>query len=308
MDASATLPDLAWAYDEPFGDSSALPTFHVARLTRQHVTVALSGDGGDEAFAGYERYAAGVLASRLSPVARLPVVRTLGNALFRSGRQAPTRTMRRALQRLWEGLAESNAATRYTAWMTIARERQLASLYREPYRPSESAGRYLQHIYDTPNGRLAALDRMQRLDILTYLPEDLLVKVDRASMANSLEVRAPFLDHHVMEFAASLPASLRLPGLRLKSLLKRAFAPELPRSTRRRRKRGFGVPISAWFRRELHRDLEQMVLARDARISAYLRQDTIRQWLAEHRAGTVDHAPLLWSLLMLEHWQRTHLG
>jgi asparagine synthase (glutamine-hydrolysing) len=305
LDATESLPQLAAAYDEPFADSSALPTYHVSRITRQHVTVALSGDGGDEAFGGYERYAATVLASRLGLLARVPGVRAAGDALLLGRRVPESRSIRRAVRRFWEGVRIADDAERYALWMRGLDPAVANRLMSH----SSLNGRVAEHVLEPyrRGGRLEPFDRMQRVDIETYLPDDLLVKVDRASMRHSLEVRAPFLDHELLEFAARLPVHVRNPGLRLKAVLKAAF-PEVPASVRDRRKTGFGVPIAAWFRGKLGDEYAATVLGQGARTSAWMDGSVARTLLDEHRSRVADHSTALWTLLMFEHWHRVHLG
>jgi asparagine synthase (glutamine-hydrolysing) len=307
MDAAATLPQLAWAYDEPFADSSALPTYHVSRLTREHVTVALSGDGGDEAFGGYERYSANVLASRLAPVVALPGVGALGDALFSRNQPPQSRTIARAVARLWAGMRVPNAAERYATWMTGIDPGVIARLFPAGVAGAPCVEKYLVGAYTQGSPHAEEFDRMQRLDVLTYLPEDLLVKVDRASMANSLEVRAPLLDHTLLEFVARLPVRIRNPRLRLKALLKAAF-PEIPAAILERRKTGFGVPVAAWFRNALGSEYEDTVLKAGSRAGSWFDRSIARDLLDQHRSGAADHSTALWTLLMFEHWHRAHLG
>jgi asparagine synthase (glutamine-hydrolysing) len=306
LDATESLPRLAAAYDEPFADSSALPTYHVSRITRQHVTVALSGDGGDEAFGGYERYSATVLASRLAQLARLPGVRAAGDALLLGRRVPESRSITRALRRFWEGVRIADDGERYALWMRGLDPALAARLMAVP----ALNGRVTAERILEPYRRLPALDpfdRMQRVDIETYLPDDLLVKVDRASMSHSLEVRAPFLDHELLEFAARLPVRVRNPGLRLKAVLKAAF-PEIPASVRGRRKTGFGVPVAAWFRGTLGDEYAAAVLGPGSRASGWFDRDVARTLLEEHRSRAADHSTALWTLLMFEHWHRVYLG
>jgi asparagine synthase (glutamine-hydrolysing) len=308
MDAMSALPELAQAYDEPFADSSALPTFYVSRLTRQHVTVALSGDGGDEVFGGYERYAATVLAERAAGLAQMPVLRELGDAAFLANQSPEGRSVRRRLQRFWEGARISDTAERYAAWMTGMSPAVIERLYPDGRNCAPAVSEYLMGRFNQPIGPgTDDLDRMQRLDMLTYLPEDLLVKVDRASMANSLEVRAPLLDHRLIEYVARLPSTVRTPRLRLKGLLKAAF-PEIPRQILDRRKTGFGVPVAAWFRQKLGEMYVDVVLAPHSRCRDWFDPQVLADLLDEHRRRVSDHSVALWTLLTFEHWHRTHLG
>lgn len=307
MDAIETLPQLARAYDEPFGDSSALPTYHVARLTREHVTVALSGDGGDEAFGGYERYAANIIASRLAPLAALPGARTVGDALLLNRRAPPSRSLARAARRLWEGMRVPSDGRRYARWMEGVAAETIGQLFPRGEAYADTAERYLlARFADAPPGA-SDFDRMQRLDILTYLPEDLLVKVDRASMAHSLEVRAPLLDHELLEFVARLPHNVRNPRLRLKPLLKAAF-PEVPASVLHRRKTGFGVPIAAWFRADLGAHFRDVVLPSGSPCWNWLERESAVRLFERHCSGAADHSTALWTILMFEYWHRAHLG
>lgn len=307
MDATAGLPQLAAAYDEPFADSSALPTYHLSRLTRDHVTVALSGDGGDETFGGYERYSANVLASRLAPLAHAPLLGPLGDALLLRKRVPESRSLARAARRFWEGARAPDDARRYVRWMSGMERATAARLMSGPPGAADAVDDYLLDGYRAGPAALHPFDRMQRLDIQTYLPEDLLVKVDRASMANSLEVRAPLLDHELLEFAARLPVAVRNPRGRLKGLLKAAF-PELPRRIVDRRKTGFGVPVATWFRGGLGDAYREAVLAPDSRARGWFDPAVVRDLIEEHQRGTADHATALWTVLMFEHWHRAHLG
>ena len=308
MDAVEALPELAWAFDEPFADSSALPTYYVSRVTRQHVTVALSGDGGDEAFGGYERYFANIWASRLAPAAAWAPIRRLGDAVLFGGAMPPSRTLRRAARRMWEGVRVREAPLRYLQWMSGIDGAAVRRLFPAggPHWPAADA--YLTEAYgDGCSPAAHDLDRMQRLDLHTYLPEDLLVKVDRASMANSLEVRAPLLDHKLLEYLARLPVSVRNPALKPKALLKAAF-PELPEAVRNRRKTGFGVPVAGWFRGGLGNLYEDSVLAASSRSRQWFDGAALGALLAEHRASQNDHSTALWTVLMFEYWHRAHIG
>jgi asparagine synthase (glutamine-hydrolysing) len=244
--ALEVLPTLVRHYGEPYADSSAIPTYYVAKLTRQHVTVALNGDGGDECFAGYERYAGGLAAERY---ARLPAaVRTL--AIEPLSRLIPASRSRRSRvqqARRFLEVAGRPAAQRYLRWVGYFSAEGKAALYAPDFQDrlaGHNAESWLLELWEqlTAAG-LDPLDRMLALDVESYLPNDLLVKMDIATMANSLEARSPFLDHKVMEFCARLPSSYKLRGLRLKHLLKTAGKGLLPPETLARRKMGFGVPV-----------------------------------------------------------------
>ncbi|GIW89243.1 MAG: asparagine synthetase B [Isosphaeraceae bacterium] len=309
-----TLPALAGAFDEPFADSSALPTWFVARQTRQHVTVALTGDAGDELFGGYDRYRALALTNQLG---RLPggARRILGTAVARAiPASARAKTRLRAARRLLEGLHDP-APLRYLRWMTLTDESARLALYSPEWldllsREAESApdadpASILQRAWDAAPLR-DDLTRAMIADILTYLPGDLLHKVDMASMAHSLECRSPFLDHRLVELALAMPVErkLRLRRGRSKVILKRAFADLLPPAIRTRAKMGFGVPIDRWFRGPLRHELRAVLLDNRSVDRGLFRRAAVEKLLADHEAGRRDHAYRLWSLLVLELWFR----
>jgi asparagine synthase (glutamine-hydrolysing) len=293
-DVTELLPRLAQAFDEPLGDEAALPQFVVSELARRHVTVALTGDGGDEAFAGYERYAAVGLAGRLS----LPGAGRAGRALRWSGRSEPRSKANRA-GRLLE-VAALPAVERYGRLMevfpaTVRSELWEPGFLREPV----PAWRLLE------GG--TSIAELQRLDIRTYLPGDLLLKADIASMAHSLELRSPLLDHEVLELGVSLPESLKVRGLRGKQALRRAFAEALPPEVASRGKTGFGVPVTRWFRGELRELAGDLLLDERARARGQLRPAAVERLLADHVDGRADHGHRIWCLVMLELWQRLHV-
>jgi asparagine synthase (glutamine-hydrolysing) len=315
-----TLPALAWQFDEPFADSSALPTWYVARETRRAVTVALTGDAGDELFGGYDRYRALALTELLH---RLPdgPRRVLGGTMVRVlPRSARSKTRLRKLQRLVENINEP-AEARYLGWMTTFDEVARLSLYSDAQLDvlataasalEDPSGADPAALLGTAFAAAARRDRVTRAlvaDLLTYLPGDLLVKVDLASMAHSLECRGPFLDHRVVELAAAMPLDrkLRLRSGRSKVVLKQAFADLLPPPIRTRPKMGFGVPISRWFRDELKDELQQVLLDPVCLDRGLFRPETVRHLVDEHVAGRREHSFRLWALLMLELWFRRHL-
>lgn len=294
------LADLAWfddTFDEPFADSSALPTYHVCRLARRHVTVALSGDGGDESFAGYRRHLFDMRENRVRGMLPAPVWRLLG-MFWPKGDWLP-RPLRakRTLQEL--GMAASRA---YACSVSASLPDEVLALMRpehavragDPLAPVVEA--HERADADHPLGRACAAD------FATWLPSDILVKVDRASMARSLEVRSPFLDHVLVEFAASLPAALKLAGGRTKAFLRDALAARLPRSTLERRKQGFSVPLRAWMAGALGTLLEQEL--REQAIAEWVDPARVQVLLARHRAGARDHSELLYATLVLGRFLR----
>jgi asparagine synthase (glutamine-hydrolysing) len=288
-DVAATLPRLAAAYDEPLGDEAAFPTFLIAEQARRHVTVALSGDGGDEAFAGYERYIAHSLAGRIpAPAARVgsAVLRT-----FSGARREPRSPLFRAARLL--DVAGERPRDRYARLMEVFPLHLRRSLWAEPARARPTQ---LEPVRD-------GLAGLQLLDVATYLPGDLLLKADIATMAHSLELRSPFLDHEVVALGLALPDPLKVHGREGKVALRRAFASLLPADVATRGKSGFGVPLGRWFRSDL-REAAHDLLATDR---GWFRQGTVRKLLDEHESGRADHGHRLWCLLMLELWLREHV-
>src|SRR5687767_10735018 len=251
-DALEVLPTLVEHYGEPYADSSAIPTYYVARETRRHVTVALNGDGGDESFAGYERYAAMRIAEGYH---RIPAVLRKAFVEFPVG-LIPASELKRS--RVRDGKRFLSAASlprveRYFRWSSAFDQESKNGLYSEEFAretKAQRASRFIDPWFINANGA-GLLDATLLADTMTYLPNDLLVKVDIATMAVSLEARSPFLDHHVIEFAASLPEHFKLRGLTKKYLLKRVLRQLLPAENLDRRKMGFGVPIGHWFRGSL---------------------------------------------------------
>lgn len=303
-DAVDVLDRLVWHYDEPFGDSSAIPTWYLCRWTRQHVTVALSGDGGDELFAGYDRYRALWLSRWMDRV--LPLKPLLGSRLVQglpgSTRQ---RSFVRRVQRFGEALNQP-MVRRYLNWLQIFPERLRGELYQDAFveqLPEEDPCQFLEAAWQAVGTR-DLISRASLTDLMTYLPCDLMTKVDIASMAHGLECRQPFLDYRLVEWAASLPSSLKFRRGRGKYLLRRAFGELLPRQIWNRRKMGFGVPLGTWFQNELRPLAEQRLMGTDARCHHFFRPDTLRRLLDEHLSGKVNHCYRLWNLLILESWLR----
>lgn len=305
------LPTLVRHYGEPFGDSSAIPSYYVAQLTRQHVTVALNGDGGDESFAGYERYLGNELATlyqRMPLFLQRGVLEPLAALLPSSfSRRHRLSQLKRFVQ-----LAGRPQSERYTRWVSSFTPQQKELLY-TPALQQELNGyksvAWLEQQLDTAaaNG-LAPLDTLLAVDVATYLPNDLLVKIDIATMANSLEARSPLLDHKVMEFAATLPTQAKLRGRTLKYLLKKLGQRYLPADLLTRRKTGFGVPVGSWMRHELRPLIQDMLLSSNARINTYLRPEAVAQLVHEHLVCRNDHSQQLWSILWLELWHREFLN
>ncbi len=302
-DAMEILPTLVEHYGEPFADSSAIPSYYVSKETRAYVTVALNGDGGDECFAGYERYAAMSIAGKY---ARLP--RSLRNGVIANvvgalpgfeGRPNPFRKAKRFL-----ASASLPPVERYLRWVSAFDEESKQNLYSDSFRHETAGFRtagILEPWFAKANGA-GIVDASLLTDTMTYLPNDLLVKMDIASMAVSLEARSPFLDHHLMEFAASLPEKLKLRGLTTKYLLKRVLRKLVPAENLNRSKMGFGVPIGHWFRGAMQPFLRQTLFSEKALSRGLFKPEMVLQFVDQHVGGKSDHSHRLWSLLMLELW------
>ncbi|HKV25974.1 MAG TPA: XrtA/PEP-CTERM system amidotransferase [Candidatus Acidoferrum sp.] len=299
--AMEVLDKLVWHYDEPFADSSAIPTYYVSKVARQFVTVALGGDGGDEGFAGYRRYKLDAYENRL----RQFVPATLRRAVF-----GPLGNWYPALAwapRIFRAKATFQSLSRtplegYFNTISYFRPHEKRNLFTPEFR--EKIGRYdsidvLRQYYDRA-GTDDLLSRIQYVDIKTYLTDDILAKVDRASMAVSLEVRAPLLDHQLLELAAHIPSGLKLRGGDGKYIFKKTMAPVLPPGILNRRKMGFAVPLDHWFRNEL-KDLMHHVLF-DLQ-DGILNPDFLKKIWEQHQKGYYDRSQHLWAVLMFRKWK-----
>ncbi len=302
-DPTALLPRLAWMLDEPLGDEAILPTLLISEAARRHVTVALAGDGGDESFAGYERYAAMRLAAR----GRLPRrAARLGGRAARAlpgGRTVPRSAPYRAARFLES--AATSPPERYGRLMEVFSAASRRELYSADLLAAVRSPAPAFSLLGPPPAE--GTSGLQRLDAATYLPGDLLPKADLASMAVSLELRSPLLDHTVLELGVALPERLLVDGRRGKVALRRAFESLLPPELERRPKTGFGVPLGAWFRGPLRDVAHDLLLDRRARERGQLRPAAVEGLLAEHASGRVDHGHRLWCLLVLELWQRCYV-
>ncbi|WP_327588941.1 asparagine synthase (glutamine-hydrolyzing) [Nonomuraea sp. NBC_00507] len=299
------LPRIAWHFDEPFADSSAIPSFYVAQLSRQHVTVVLNGDGGDESFGGYQRY---ILMDKAAWIPDIPrrLAATSASIGDLIAQRSESGSFCRRLGRLLQ-FAAAPPAQRYARLMSSFTPKWKAEIYSDDLRyllGEVDSYRLFEEAFQRSRAE-TDLGRVLDVDIATYLPGDLLVKVDITVMANSLEARSPFLDHHLLEWAAGLPISLKVRNNETKLLLKRAVRPWLPREILEYPKQGFGVPLASWLRGEL-RDLAFDVLTdATARDRGLFRPAVVRNLLHRHIAGA-DHSVRLWTLLQLELWYRAH--
>jgi asparagine synthase (glutamine-hydrolysing) len=297
-DAALLLPALAEAFDEPFADSSALPTYLVSELAASHVKVALSGEGGDELFGGYYTYAADLLAlriGRLAPLAR-PVVERLPS----SSRKA---SFDYKAKRFVRGAALP-PLERHHAWKEIFSPELRAELTGRPEN-GDPVDLLRARFAETEGAELLA--RLQDVDLGTYLVDDLLVKTDRASMAHSLEARVPYLDPLVAGLAQALPTKLKVSGLRKKRLLRKAAAPLLPRRIVYGRKRGFSIPAAAWLRGELEPFARDVLSSDTLRRQGYFRPEPVTRLIDRHVAGEEDLSRQLWGLLAFTLWHERHV-
>lgn len=291
-DAAMDLPRLAQVLGDPFADSSVLPTHYLAKHTRQHVTVALSGDGSDELFGGYDRYVAmGMRIRWLAPVS------FLGRG-FRFG-HPKSRLTRIGRLLASAGLSE---ARRYLQYICICDDQLLARLL-----PAHRTDSHFQNVWRDLRQTHDPVEAALAIDRIGYLPDDLLTKVDRASMLHSLEVRSPFMDHLLVASAARLNRR-QLIGSGKKSILRDLFAEDLPASVFARPKMGFAVPIGDWFRTSLKPMLLDHLCARDSFARQHLHMPTIEQLIENHLSRKVDRSKVLHALLMLELWHRTRAG
>ncbi len=299
-DAASLLERLVWHHDQPFGDSSALPTYLLSELTSRHVTVALCGDGGDELFAGYERFAAALALARYERAVpqsvRVAVARraATAHALRRRRRGAK---LRRALMR-----SDLTAPQGLLAWVSYVSAEDRRALVGSVRGRGE---REYEAIWASSAGA-HPLDRLLDLNLRTYLLDDLLPKVDRMAMAHSLEVRSPFLDRELAEYAFTLApsAKLRVRDMSLKRILKAAVADLLPPGLLDRPKKGFGVPLDRWFRTDLAPLADGLLGAPDARVAQHMSGAAVRAIADAHARGAANHGHALWTLLTLETFLR----
>ncbi len=301
-DAMEIIPKLVRHYGEPFADPSAVPSFYLAAMASRHVTVALNGDGGDETFAGYSRYAAQSLLWRLGALPRpmRQVLSRAGELLPQSGRiDSPLSRTRRLL-----GAIALDPAERYVAYMTRLNGLDRRQLYTPEYEAqiSESVVEEVIHRPWRESTAADPVDLMLDVDTRTHLPDDLLTKMDIATMAYSVEGRSPLLDHEFMQLAASLPAESKLSGRDHKVALRSALRGLVPDAILDAPKRGFRLPIHDWFRTDLRAYAAEVLLDRGSACRDMFRPRYVRQLLEDHAGGSTDNAQAIWTLLMLELW------
>ncbi len=302
-DAASIVDKLAWHFDEPFADSSAIPTYYVSSVARREVTVALGGDGGDENLAGYRRYVFDQIENRLRRFAPLALRQTVFGPL---GRLYPAMAWapqvfraKATFQSLSRGPLEG-----YFNSVSIFRPHEKPRLFTSAFHGvlgGYDSIEVLRQHYDRA-GTTDQLSRIQYVDIKTYLPDDILTKVDRMSMAVSLEVRAPLLDHHFMEMVARMPSSLKLRGRETKYIFKKALSPILPQDILYRPKQGFAVPLDRWFRNELKEMAQATIFGTDDGI---LDRGYLKKIWNQHQNKSFDRSAYLWAVLMFRKWQQS---
>jgi asparagine synthase (glutamine-hydrolysing) len=303
-DAIEIVPRIVRHYGEPFADASAIPSFYVSELTRRYVTVALNGDGGDESFGGYSRYAANLMAEQLSRLPD-PLLAGAGTLVNRLSTDGAIDSRRNRIRRLVGSLALEPSA-RYARYMAYFNGFQRDELYTDEFKAllgEPEARRVIAEPWEGASGR-STLDVMLEVDVESYLPADLLVKIDIATMAHSLEARSPLLDPEVMTLAASLPAELKVHRLDKKVILREALREWLPDEILDRPKRGFGVPLVHWLRGELREWSREILLDEVTVGRGYFRTAAVREMLDAHADGRDDCSMRIWALLMLELWHR----
>jgi asparagine synthase (glutamine-hydrolysing) len=307
-DAFEVLESLVDHFDEPFADPAAIPLWYLSKLTREHVTVALNGDGGDEAFAGYQRHYADRIADFYRIVPRFirdKAVPALLRAFPATSDKPVEKSPLAALHKLGQAASMGRGAS-VVRWGSYFTEAEKAWLYTEDFarkvrgHPSHAAMEesYANALASHP------LDRVLYTDLHHYLPGALLVKADRMTMAHSLEARSPFLDHELLELAAKLPVRWKVRGSTTKWILRDLFRDLLPKEITRRGKLGFSVPLAKWFAGPKLDAVRDLLLAPGARSAAMLERKHVEQLIEENRAGRADHGKKLWALLNLEVWLR----
>lgn len=290
-DAVDLAEKLAHAYDDPVGDSSSLPTYLLCQEAAKHAKVALSGDGGDECFAGYKRY---VPMAHLALARKAPSsIATLAASILPWGRK-PTRTLQRLVRMLRMLHAPAGAIYQQFVTFLTRDERRSIGLHGDDFDIEEILGEF-------PGDPVNAAEYA---DLRTYLPGDLLIKTDTASMAHSLEVRSPLLDHRLVEAALAIPAGVKIRGTSTKAYLRRLYADLIPAELRKRRKQGFAIPLQAWLKKDLKPLVDDALLTERPRLAEAVDIEGVRKLVTLHRRGKADYAEVIWAFMMLELWWR----
>lgn len=301
--AAEILDTLVWHFDEPFADNSMVPTYYVSQVAREKVTVCLSGDGGDENFAGYRRYRFDVLENRVRSLLPLRISRPVFAGLAGIYPKADWLPQVFRAKTLLTNLSYSPERGYFNtmSWLKLeAKHRLYNETFRRELNGYEPISVMQEHFARTRGWD--ALSRIQYVDIKTYLVDDILTKVDRTSMAHALEVRVPILDHQVMEYAASIPAEYKLRGGEGKYIFKKALAALIPSEVLNRPKMGFSIPLAQWLRGDLKQVFEERIFSKEAFLGSLFELGSIRRWWNQHQRGTRDYSYHLWALLILECW------
>jgi asparagine synthase (glutamine-hydrolysing) len=301
------FPKLCWFFDEPFGDSSAVPTYLVSQITREHVKVALTGDGGDELFCGYPRYKTVHNLGRFDLLPRFLRV-SLTNRLWEHLPSSSNRSVAARLRHRMRTLREPTDR-RYVNWVTPFDSRERRSLYSPSFMDEVRHAEPERFVTDAvaKSSRRSVGTRAMLADLQTYLPCDLLAKVDITSMAHALECRSPFMDHHVVEMAASIPFRHHRDRAMAKPMLTQTFSDLVPRSIARRPKMGFSIPLSHWIRGQLRPMVGDLLLTGKFAARGYFDQGSIHDLINDHLKGNGDYGQQIWALLCLEQWHRTFI-
>jgi len=302
-DIPSTLEKITYHFGEPFADASAIPLYHISKMTREHVTVVINGDGGDEDFAGYQRYWLDPLANtylRAPQFLTRELVPSLTRLLPDASDRPVGQSLANGLKRLHQ-LPEIDARASILRWGSYFSPRQRVLLWKKDFSfKADNAQTLLSERFDSTDGSF--LDKTLYTDLHTYLPGDLLVKADRMAMAASIEPRSPFLDHKMVEWSARVPDHFKVRGRSGKYLLKKAFAKDLPESVRKHRKQGFGIPLGAWFRGPLYGWSKELLASNGSLLNGWFERSAVTSMLEEHQAGRVDHGKRIYALTMLALW------
>jgi asparagine synthase (glutamine-hydrolysing) len=305
-DIPSTLEKITYHFGEPFADSSAIPLYHISKMTREHVTVVINGDGGDEDFAGYQRYWLDPYANqylRAPQFLTRQLVPSIAGLLPDHSDRPVGQSLVNGLKRLHQ-LPEIDARASILRWGSFFSPHQRSRLWKSEFSfKPDNAQSLLAQKFDSADG--SYLDKTLYTDLHTYLPGDLLVKADRMAMAASIEARSPFLDHKLVEWSARVPDQLKVRGRSGKYLLKKAFAGYLPENVRKHRKQGFGIPVGAWFRGPLHDWAKQLLASNGSPLDSWFDRKVVSTLLEEHRTGRVDHGKRIYALTMLALWRKT---
>ncbi|MCA9554285.1 MAG: asparagine synthase (glutamine-hydrolyzing) [Myxococcales bacterium] len=306
VDAAGIIDQLSWFYDEPFGDSSAVPTYYLSQATREKVTVALSGDGGDENFAGYRRYQFAMAEDRVRTHVPHFIRKNLIKPVADIYPKADFLPRYLRAKATLTNLAESHERAYFLSLTQKTYPRLLSPTFLTGVSEHDPFEHFQRHLAQC--GTEDRLARLQYVDLKLYLCDDILVKVDRASMAHALEVRVPILDHHIVDRAARLPAKYKLDGQQTKVALKYAARRMLPRQILERKKMGFTIPLPEWFRGGLRARAEAAFFGQKGGYSGLLDTAGLRRMWYEHQLGISNHATVLWSTLMFEEWARRFMS